>query len=309
MTWLLIILSLPTENATARMRTWRALKAAGAASLRDGVYLLPDLADHYDKLSGLADEVLQAGGDAHVLRTSDSESGSFSTLFDRSQDYDALIFDVANLQSQLTPQTVMRTIKEARKLRSRYARIAQIDFFPGTPQEHTDNALRALETAINQTFSANEPTTASEDPVNLGPSAYQGRTWATRQRPWVDRLASAWLIGRFIDRSARFLWLPSPDDCPADALGFDFDGATFTHVANKVTFETLLDSFGLDQHALRRLGTLVHYLDVGGDQPPEAAGIESILMGLREIHQNDDDLLAATNQVFDSLFQTYAKEP
>lgn len=79
----------------------------------------------------------------------------------------------------------------------------------------------------------------------------------------MDRLASAWLIGRFIDPSARFLWLASPDDCPDEALGFDFDGATFTHVEEKVTFETLLASFDLDSPALLRLGKLVHYLDVG----------------------------------------------
>ncbi|WP_227870649.1 chromate resistance protein ChrB domain-containing protein [Orrella marina] len=144
--------------------------------------------------------------------------------------------------------------------------------------------------------------------MSLDTSAYQGKTWATRQRPWVDRLASAWLIGRFIDSNPRFLWLSSPEDCPSDAIGYDFDGATFTHATNRVTFETLVESFGLRQPALLRLGTLVHYLDVGGEQPSDAPGIESVLMGLREIHLVDDALLDATNQVFDSLYQTYAKE-
>src|SRR3546814_6533704 len=83
----------------------------------------------------------------------------------------------------------------------------------------------------------------------------------------VDRLACAWLIHRFIDSQARFLWLESPALCPADALGFDFDGATFTHIEARVSFEVLLASFGLDQPGLRRIGALVHYLDVGGVQP------------------------------------------
>ncbi len=111
-----------------------------------------------------------------------------------------------------------------------------------------------------------------------------------------------------IDPQARFLWLSSPDDCPEDALGFDFDGATFSHVADKVTFETLLASFDLRQAALQRIGELVHYLDVGGQQPPEASGVECVLMGLRESNSDDDQLLLAANQVFDSLYTTYTRE-
>ena len=123
----------------------------------------------------------------------------------------------------------------------------------------------------------------------------------------MDRLASAWLIKQFIDPQAHFVWLNSPDDCPDNALGFDFDGATFTHVAEKVTFETLLASFDLRHVALQRIGELVHYLDVGGYQPPEAAGVECVLMGLRETLSDDDQLLLAANQMFDSLYTAYTK--
>jgi hypothetical protein len=136
---------------------------------------------------------------------------------------------------------------------------------------------------------------------------YQGRIWATRQRPWVDRLASAWLIQRFIDPQARIRWIAHPQDCPGDALGFDFDGATFTHIGSRVTFEVLLASFGLGQPALIRLGQLVHYLDVGGVQPPEAAGVESILAGLREAITDDDQLLGAAHAVFDGLLASFSK--
>ena len=98
---------------------------------------------------------------------------------------------------------------------------------------------------------------------------YRGRLWATRRHIWVDRVACAWLIQRFIDPSARFLWLETPAECPADALGFDFDGATFTHVADRVSFEVLLASFGLDENrGLVRLGAMVHVLDVGGAAAP-----------------------------------------
>jgi hypothetical protein len=123
----------------------------------------------------------------------------------------------------------------------------------------------------------------------------------------VDRLASAWLIRRFIDQQARLLWLDNPTDCPTDALGFDFDGARFSHVGSRVTFEVLAASFGLDQTAVARLGLLVHYLDVGGVRPPEAAGIESVLAGMRESLSNDDELLLAASSVFDGLLASFTK--
>ena len=138
---------------------------------------------------------------------------------------------------------------------------------------------------------------------------YQGRLWATRQRLWVDRLACAWLIRRHIDPQAKLLWLATPADCPADALGFDFDGATFTHVGARVSFEVLLASFGLETPALQRFGALVHFLDVGGVQPPEAVGIESALAGLRDTILDDDQLLALASNIFDGLMASFEKGP
>jgi hypothetical protein len=137
------------------------------------------------------------------------------------------------------------------------------------------------------------------------PSQYHNRVWATRKRPWVDRIACAWLIKKFIDPNARFLWLESPDQCPPDALGFDFDGAEFTHVGDRVSFEVLLASFGLNQPELIRMGALVHYLDVGGAQPMEASGLEQILWGLRNSIADDDQLIAAAEGVFDALLAAF----
>lgn len=103
--------------------------------------------------------------------------------------------------------------------------------------------------------------------------------WATRRRPWVDRLASAWLIQRFIDPEARFLWLAAPEDCPATAVGFDYDGALFSHVGMRVTFEVLVRRFALEAAIPDALGRLIHFLDVGGLSTPEAAGWKAFLQG------------------------------
>jgi hypothetical protein len=141
------------------------------------------------------------------------------------------------------------------------------------------------------------------------PAQYRGRTWATRARPWVDRLASAWLIRRFIDPRAKILWLKDIRRCPKSVLGFDFDGATFSHVGARVTFEHLLASFGLESDAaLMRIGRMVHCLDVGGAPVPEAQGLAAILTGARARLSNDNHLLAEASRVFDHLYHSCREE-
>lgn len=305
MKWFTLILSMPTENATVRQRAWRALKASGAAVLRDGVYLMPEREDCRAKLDGLASEVRDGGGVAHVLRVEEAEGANFVALFDRSSDFAALLSEIDQVQQGLTSDTVQDLLRQTRKLRKSFAHLAETDFFPGEAQRQVDNALRELELACARTLAPDEPQAQDRCIARLRSADYQGRLWATRQRPWVDRLASAWLIRRFIDPQARLLWLASPGDCPSEALGFDFDGATFSHVDSHVTFEVLVASFGLEQPAIARLALLVHYLDLGGVQPPEAAGIESVLAGMRESIANDDQLLTAASAVFDGLLTSF----
>ncbi|HEY9199069.1 MAG TPA: chromate resistance protein ChrB domain-containing protein [Gammaproteobacteria bacterium] len=308
MSWLLLVLSLPTENASARMRAWRTLKASGAAVLRDGAYLLPDREHCRATLRAVSDEVVGAGGSAYVLEATGDDTANFAALFDRSELYAELLAGIAACRNGLTPEGAMEAAKQVRRLRKSCAALTDIDFFPGPAREQTDAALLELETTINRILSPDEPRPADISLRLLDPADYRGRRWATRQRPWVDRLASAWLIRRCIDPEARFLWLASPADLPDDALGFDFDGAAFTHVGNKVTFETLLASFAIDQPALNKIAALVHYLDVGGVQPAEAAGVERILAGLRGSITDDDRLLQAAGEIFDGLLAAYAQD-
>ncbi|MGZ8096753.1 MAG: chromate resistance protein ChrB domain-containing protein [Methylosarcina sp.] len=305
--WSSLITSLPTENATVRMRVWRSLKASGAAVLRDGVYLMPEREACRETLATIAAEVRAAGGTAWVLRIVEPDEGYFIGLFDRSEDYSALLASIAKAGDELSVETVLDILKQSRKLRKAFASLCSIDFFPGEAQRQTETALGELELSIARIQGPDEPHSVEGSIRLLSIKDYQGRTWATRRRPWVDRLACAWLIRRFIDPQARLLWLSSPSDCPADALGFDFDGAAFSHVDGRVTFEVLLASFNLGQAALKRIGALVHFLDVGGIQPAEAAGIESVLAGLRDICADDDQLLAAAGAVFDSLLVTFEK--
>ncbi len=306
-TWITLITSLPTENATARMRAWRTLKNSGAAVLRDGVYLLPERDNCRSTLDTVATDIHSADGSALVLRVEAPEGADFPKLFDRSEDYGLLLTDIATVREGLSTESAADSVKQARKLRKTFTGLSDIDFFPGEARIQTEVALQDLEQKATWALSPNEPHAVNDSISRLDIQQYSGRIWATRQRPWVDRLASAWLIQRFIDPQATLLWLASPADCPPDALGFDFNGATFTHVGARVTFEVLLASFGLETPGLQRLAALIHFLDVGGVQPPESAGIESALAGLRDTILDDDQLLSLAGNIFDGLLASFQK--
>jgi hypothetical protein len=309
MQWITLITSLPTENTTARMRAWRALKASGAAVLKDGVYLMPERPECRSLLESVAADVVSGGGSAYVMAVQEPTNATFTTLFDRSADFAALMGDLPAIQALLSTGDSAGATRLCRKARKAFGQIAETDFFPAEAQRQVEAAMQTLEAAIARAASPDEPQAISGTVTRLQRAHYQGRTWATRARPWVDRLASAWLIRWHIDPQARLLWLAHPQDCPADALGFDFDGATFSHTDGRVTFEVLLASFALEHPALQRLGALVHFLDAGGVQPPEASGVEAVLAGLRANISDDDLLLQAASAVFDALLHHFEPTP
>lgn len=311
--WLLLILSLPTTNATARMRIWRALKALGCGSLRDGVYLLPQCSAHQQQLRDLADETVREGGTAWLLTAhaqSDEENAAYQALFDRGNDHAELAKTLSEARKTLVglaPQEINRML---RKLRRDYDALRAIDYFPADASARAEAVWMDFVNVAEALLSPGEPHAIDTAVPRRDMREYQERRWATRKHLWVDRVASAWLIRRFIDRDARFLWLDAPADCPADALGFDFDGAAFTHIGDRVTFEVLLASFGLDQErGLQRLGAMVHALDVGGAFVPEASGFEAMMAGARQRAVDDDQLLTEIGAVMDLLYVHFSNIP
>lgn len=306
--WIALITSLPTENAAVRMRTWRALKASGAAVLRDGVYLLPDVAACREGFDALAADMLAAGGTALVMGVVPPEGADFEALFDRTEHYQALSQQITHTLATLSADSATEHTRLVRKLRKTFAGIVAMDFFPGEVQAQVAQQLAELELACARALSPDEPHAVDSEIQALSLADFQGRLWVTRERPWADRLASAWLIQRFIDPKARVRWLKVPADRPAKALGFDFDGAEFTHVGHRVTFEVLVASFGLNAPGLPRLAALVHCLDVGGLQPAEAVGLEAVLKGLQSQLNDDSALQAAANVVLDGLLAQFAGE-
>ncbi|MFM0327831.1 chromate resistance protein ChrB domain-containing protein [Caballeronia glebae] len=309
-TWSLLVLTLPTENATARMRFWRALKAKGCAVLRDGIYLLPHTEEREQMLRELAGAIAHSGGTAHLLRAPSADTAQeteFRALFDRSEDHGEFMRSLKDARKTISGQSAADLTRLLRRLRKDYDTLVAIDYFPGDAATRAEAAWQDFIGLVDTVLSPGEPHSAERPIRSLSVSDYQGRTWATRQHLWVDRVASAWLIRRFIDRDAQFVWLTSPSACPTDALGFDFDGAAFTHVGERVTFEVLIASFGLEKDAaLLRLGELVHALDVGGAPVPEAIGFEAVMAGARERAADDDQLLDEMGRVLDSIYAHFA---
>ena len=313
--WSILLVTLPTQPNAVRLRIWRALKALGCAALRDGAYVLP--ASEAPALEALAVEVHENGGSASVLSLSPKDQAQRLEVlaqFDRSEAYATwtesvkLAFSIFQTLREADARKRLRGISEALQA------IKRIDYYPNDAASKNDALLTLLRQAFDTRFSKGEPQPAPGRLEQLDAAKFQGKRWATRARPWVDRLACAWLIARFIDRQASFVWLQDPAKAPKRVLGFDYDGARFTHVGTagneRVTFEVLMASFGLDADPhLSAIAQVVHYLDAGGIPVAQAAGLEAILGGLREVHADDDALRAAAAAVFDALYANASLTP
>lgn len=290
-----------------RLRVWRALKTLGCASLRDGVYVLPE--SRATLFDPLVSEIRSHGGQARVLELSTRDEAQRAELmaqFDRTEAYGQWRVGAQALATGLTGLEETEARKRWRGIAEALQSLGRIDYYPGAAAEQARAELDALREALDARFSRGEPVAQAPHGIpRLDRREFSGKRWATRARPWVDRLACAWLIRRFIDPEARFVWLADPAGStppPRGALGFDFDGARFTHVGSRVSFEVLATSFGLDADPrLQRIARAVHFLDIGGIPVPEAAGLEAVLAGLREVHADDDPLSLAAAAVFDAL--------
>lgn len=305
-TWFILTATLPTSPSGLRVKVWRSLKATGAGTLREGVYVLPEQAPSANALSALERTIVEAGADAHLLvvqARDDAQEQAFRSLFDRAELYTEFLQAAKEARAQIRSATEAALRKTLRNLEAQLHGIQANDFFPGKDSQKAADAMAALRREIELHLEPDEPSATAAAIARRDVAEFQGRTWATRKRPWVDRLATAWLIQRFIDKTPTFIWLADARKCPKSALGYDFDGATFTHVGERVTFEVVAETFGLlGDPALQRLAALVHVIDVGGLPVDEAPGVEMLIRGLQAQHADDQALLAASIAVFDACY-------
>jgi hypothetical protein len=309
--WLAYITTLPTEDPAARMRILRTLESLGCAVMREGVFLLPDTPAARQGLSSLTEHVARINGTAHLLSVTsldEAQAQQFLGLFDRTHKYDELIKAVDSLKSACgisDPVSIMRLLHKHKR---EYKIISALDFFPSESKERAARALTEAEQAVHTLIFPQAQRKGGT--VDTTGKQYFQRAWATRKPLWADQLASAWLIRRFIDPEATLLWLDKNQECPATAIAYAFDGATFCNSKNKVTFEVILASFRLDQNpALARIGTLIHALDAGDTQVAEAAGVQTLLQGAIRRSDSEEHLLAETEMTFDLLYEAYFDAP
>lgn len=316
--WLIFFHTLPAKPVAARMRVWRRLSRAGALHLKGSVYVLPHSEEHHELLTWLTQEIETLGGQADfvsVPRTATLDSSDVVALFNqaRGQAYGALLPEVENLErtlsgprGRLDQEALKRLAGQVRRLREQHRELSEVDFFGAAQGADLGRGLEALEerlaalraTAAGQTA---KPARPALRPRNR--QDYQGRLWITRPRPFVDRMASAWLIRRFIDPEARFGFAAEGQPLPPGAVGFDMLGGEFSHLGDWCSFEVLSKAFGLKDKALKRLAAIVHEMDLrdGKFNAPQARGAEEILRGVLRTAQDDQEALQKGMAVFELL--------
>jgi len=302
--WLALVASLPTEDPASRMRVLRTLESLGAATMREGPYLLPDAPPARQGLERLAEYIVKNGGAAAVLQvlaTSAEQQALFRGLFDRSARYAELVKVIESLKvgfGVTDPGTLLRVLhKQRRELEA----IAALDYFPTEARSRAEAALAGAQAQVRRLMvSAPAQSALGED----GPLLR--RTWATRRPAWADRLACAWLVRRFVDPEGTILWLDKGQACPPRAIAFGFEGAGIGNSETRVTFEEMLLRFDLAKDAaLAKIGAIVHFLEVRDAPVPEAAGVQTLLQGAQRRATSDGELLAEAEKTFDLLYEAY----
>ncbi|MBE0614744.1 MAG: chromate resistance protein [Burkholderiales bacterium] len=309
--WLAFVTNLPTEDPAARMRVLRTLESLGCAVLRDGVFLLPDTPAARQGLVSLGEHVARLNGSAHVLSVNsenDAQTRQFLALFDRTQKYEELIKTVESLKSAVGYSDSVSIMRLLNKQKRDFNTISTLDFFPSDSKERAASVLSEAEKAVRALmFPQAQKKSGAIDTTG---KMYFRRSWATRTPLWADQLASAWLIRRFIDPEATLLWLDKNQECPENAIGYGYAGATFSSSSERVTFEEILEGFKLDKNAaLTRIGKLIHALNSGEAGVAEAAGVQTLLQGALRRTESEAQLLAETEMTFDLLYEAYFEAP
>ena len=303
---LLLIVSLPPNPSSLRVRVWRRLRAVGAVALKRTVYLLPDTPDHYEHFQWLTQEIQREGGEATLLRVDQIENMSpqdVIRLFHEAREpefrrlagrYRKLLLSLDRKSAATRP----RVQAELAQLEKEYEKLHELDFFNAPTGAEVERLREAI---AMRTRPSEEPRRREKATGDL--RELRGRQWITRRRPHVDRLASAWLIKRFIDPEASFLFA-DPKDFPSGAIPFDAPGAEFSHVGEDCTFETLLKRAGLRDRRLTRLAEIVHEADLRDGKFPrdEARGIDLVIRGLLAANADDHQVLEHGLALFEGLY-------
>jgi hypothetical protein len=311
--WLVFVHQLPAHPSNGRVKTWRRLQQIGAVPVKHAVYVLPNTAQAAEDFEWLRAEVVALGGQATIFEASSIsgvEEKQIIKQFNktRSEEYARLLKDIKVLSAKIGKQlsTDAEGLRAVRTLGDRLMGTQEKDFFVARGSREVEAALNKLHGEIHRSPPKNSRPVAKAI-REVGRGEYQHRHWVTRPRPGVDRFASAWLIRRFIDAQAAFVFADSPDRYP-DAVPFDmYQSGGFKHEGDQCTFEVLQERFGIKDTAVRRIGEIVHDLDLKDDRFKHAhrATIGAIVEGLRASIAEDSKLLEQGMVMFEALYQSF----
>jgi hypothetical protein len=302
--WLVLLYQVPVRPSSLRVRVWRRLQTIGAVPLRSAAYVLPNRPEPREDLAWVAADVRALGGQATLLAAATlgkDEDAELEAAFRdaRARDYRALAREARRLLASAArdhPSPATLAAAEAR-LRLEADRLARITYFEPQERKEAHEMLERLSSKLRPSA----PPAAGHTPEaarTRGP--FRGRTWVTRPRPGIDRMASAWLIRACVDPRARFRFSERPTP---GAIAFDMYEGEFSHRGGACTFEVLARRFGVKDAAVRWLGRVVHDVDLREERyaEPEAPGIALAVDGLRARHESDSELLEAGIALFAAL--------
>jgi hypothetical protein len=295
--WLLLLFSLPTNRNTERVAVWRRLKKMGAVQIKTSTYLLPDAPAQYEQFQWLAQQIRDYGGDSTLVRAQEIEGltkEKVIALFNdaRAKDYGELRKSLQSFITRRKKIEAEEAVSELERLTRQFREIRAVDFFD-SPRGHD----------VAMLFRRAEGPKRSRQLEILDVKQYQGKTWLTRPRPEIDRVGSAWLIARFIDREPKFVFASTLEAIP-DAIPFDMLDAEFSHHGNYCTFETLIRRFSISDKSLVKIGEMIHDADLDDArfQRVEAVGIDRVFKGWAKEGLSDQEILRRGFECFDALY-------
>ncbi len=315
--WLLIFYSVPSKPVSNRIRLWRKLSKTGAVQLKGSMYILPFSDEHYELFEWLITEVTSMGGEGAFVRVDSVETLSDADirgLFiqQREKDYRGLDKKLEDLARKLQsfrkgtrPQNPGQLGELVARLKKEFEEIRAVDFFSSKAGELIAKRIKALDAEIKG-MAAPGVGEKAVLPAPRRTDDYQGRTWVTRKKPFVDRMASAWLIKRFIDTNAVFGFIEEQEigSLGKGTVPFDVREGEFTHHGDFCTFEVLVKAFRIKDKDIRIIAEIVHDLDLKDEKygRRETSGIEEVLSGIRKTAKDDRDALEKGMAIFEMLY-------
>lgn len=313
--WLLLIHQIPPKPDYLRVKIWRRLQQVGAVAIKQSVYALPCTDQSFEDFSWILKEIIEGGGDGSISEANFLEGLSDEQLVSmfqaaRDADYEKIIGDARSLAEGLSKESseanegISKTRSQFSRLKRRFEDVAAIDFF-GAP------GLGAAEGVLADTASrimgADQQTKKFVQAVH----DLEARIWVTRKSVYVDRIACAWLIRRFVDHQAKFKFISGKSYQPkSNEIRFDMFDAEFTHEGDRCTFEVMIDRFGLDEYALLQTAEIIHDIDLKDKKfaRPEADGIRVLFDGITAARKDDKERLERGSMILDEMYESFSRQ-